>query len=276
MRRVGIGYRVIPRGTVSKVYERFAFLPRFRCEDDLSVGLCVELTGEEARHVLRGRRMRPGDSLALINGLGTTGRGIIVRLTTHGVLVELEETAEGLGELAVKIVLYQALVKHRRFESALVMAVELGVAAVIPLVSERSVTRPNRERLPEYMSRWHRIAWEETKLSERSVVPAVGAPVDLSVAANCSACDHKVILTPRRGAPALDRLVENLGVQERERIALIVGPEGDFTGEELDYALARGCLEASLGDRLLRSEVAGVAAVVATLSGLGALEEFQR
>ncbi|MCK4593784.1 16S rRNA (uracil(1498)-N(3))-methyltransferase [bacterium] len=261
---------------MSNLSERFASLPRFRCEDDLSAGLRVELTGEEARHALRVRRMRPGDPLALINGRGTTARGTIVHLTTHGVLVELEETAERLGELAVKIVLYQALVKHRRFESALVMTVELGVAAIIPLISERSVTRPNRERLPEYLSRWHRIAWEETKLSERSVVPVVGAPVDLTVAANCSACDYKVILSPHRGAPALDRLVENLGVREGERIALIVGPEGDFTDAEMDYALTKGCLEASLGNRLLRSEVAGVAAVVATLSGLGALEELQR
>jgi 16S rRNA (uracil1498-N3)-methyltransferase len=256
--------------------ERFAFLPRFRCEEELAAGGRVELVGEEAHHALRVRRLRPGDPLALVNGRGTTARGTILRLTAGGFFVEIEETAERLGELPVKIVLYQSLVKHRRFEEALYMAVELGVSAVIPLVSERSVARPNPERLPELLSRWHRVAWEETKLCERSVVPAVGAPVDLATAVNCSACNHRIILTPRRGAPALDRLVENLGAREGERIALVVGPEGDFTGDELAYALARGCREASLGDRLLRSEVAGVAAVTATLAGLGALEEYKR
>jgi 16S rRNA (uracil1498-N3)-methyltransferase len=260
---------------MSNIGERFAFLPRFRCEDIPATGGRVELVGEEAHHALRVRRLRPGDPLALVNGRGTTARGTILHLTAGGFLVGIEETAERLGELPVKIVLYQSLVKHRRFEEALYMAVELGVSAVIPLVSERSVARPNPERLPELMSRWHRLAWEETKLCERSVVAAVGAPVDFETAVNCSACNYKLILTPRRGAPALDRLVENLGAAEGERIALVVGPEGDFTDGELAYALERGCREASLGDRLLRSEVAGVAAVTATLAGLGALEEYK-
>jgi 16S rRNA (uracil1498-N3)-methyltransferase len=261
---------------MSTLNERFAFLPRLRCDEELYAGARVELTGAEAHHALRVRRLRPGDALALVDGRGTTARGKILRLTGSGFFVEVEETAERLGEPPFGIVLYQALVKHRRFVEALYMAVELGVAAVVPLVSGRSVSRPNRGRLSEQVSRWRRIAWEETKLSERSVVPVVGAPVDFATAVNCGACSHKVILTPRRGAPALDRLVGKLGVREGERIALFVGPEGDFTDEEYAYAAGRACMEASLGDRLLRSEVAGVAAVVATLAGLGALEEYQR
>ena len=258
---------------MSGINERFAFLPRFRSEEHLTAGARVEISGEEARHALRARRLRPGDALAVINGRGTTARGTIVRLTDQGALIELEETAEGLGELPHRIILYQALLRRRRFENALLMATELGVAAVIPLVSERSVRRPGRKRLPESLSRWRRIAWEETKLSERSVVPTVGHPVDFAAAVGCGACNYKVVLTPRHGAPALNRLVEGLGVGNGERIALFIGPEGDFTDGELTRALDNGCLEASLGDRLLRSEVAGVAAVVATLAGLGALEK---
>ena len=256
--------------------ERFAFLPRFRFNGELAAGARVELSGEEAHHALRVRRLRPGDPLALVNGRGKTGRGKVLRLTTGGLLVEIEETAERLGESPFSIILYQALIKHRRFEETLYMAVELGATAVIGLVCERSVARPSRERLPELMARWRRIAWEETKLCERSMVPVVGLPVDFDAAVGCAACNHKVILTPRRGAPALDRMVQSLGVREGERVALFVGPEGDFTDEELALARSRGCREASLGERLLRSEVAGVAAVVATLAGLGALEENRR
>ena len=257
------------------IQERFAFLPRFRYEGSMTAGQRIELEGTEAHHALRVRRLRPGDGLALVDGRGLTARGTIAKLTAHGLAVDLEETARDLGELTNRIILYQALIKHRRFETALAMTVQLGVSAVIPLICERSVARPNRERLPEYLSRWQRIAWEETKLSERSVTPLVGAPVDTAVALRCGACNHKVMLTPRRGAPALDRLVEGLQLGEGDRLALLIGPEGDFSPAEHETALEHGCLEASLGERLLRSEVAGVTAVVAALIGLGALEEYR-
>ncbi len=256
------------------VKDRFAFLPRFRYEDELAGGTTVELLGEEARHALRARRLRPGDAVALVDGRGITARGQLLRLTSSGVLVELTETARNLNELPQRIVLYQALVKHRRFENALAMTTALGVSAIIPLLSERSIARPNMERLSKNIERWKKLAWEEVKVAERSVVPAIGAMVDLPIAIGCSACDHKIILTPRKGVPALDRLVERLHIEAGERLALIIGPEGDFTEEEYESAIAAGCLPASLGDRLLRSEYAGIMAVAATLVGLGALEEY--
>ena len=254
--------------------QRFAFLPRFRYDEPMRAGERIELEGAEAHHALRVRRLRPGDELALVDGHGFTGRGRLVKLTTGGLAVDIDETAVNLNELPQKIILYLALIKHRRFENALAMAVELGVAAVIPLICERTVSRPNRDRLPEYLERWRRIAWEETKFCERSVVPLIGAPVDTAVAVRCGACRHKVMLTPRRGAPALDRHVESLQLDDGERLALLIGPEGDFTPDERESALEHGCREASLGERLLRSEIAGVTAVVATLIGLGALEEY--
>jgi 16S rRNA (uracil1498-N3)-methyltransferase len=259
---------------MSTLNKRFAFLPRFRYDGRPTPGDRVELLGEEAHHALRVRRLRPGDELALIDGRGHTARGRVERLTTSGLAVDIEETAEGLGELPQKIVLYQSLIKHRRFEQALTMAVELGISAVIPLISERTVARPNPDRLPEYLARWSRIAWEEAKLCERSVTPPVGAPVDLPIALHCGACTHKVVLVPRRGVPALDRLVQSLHVERGERLALMIGPEGDFTPQELEQAEADDCHFAGLGERLLRSEVAGVTAVVAALIGLGALEEY--
>ncbi|MCD4733339.1 RsmE family RNA methyltransferase [bacterium] len=256
------------------VKDRFAFLPRFRYEEELAAGTTVELLGEEARHALRVRRLRPGDAVALVDGRGTTARGELLRLTNAGVLVELSEVARNLNELPQRIILYQALVKHRRFENALAMTTALGVAAIIPLLSERSIARPNPERLHKYQQRWSKLAWEEVKVAERSVVPAIGSTVDLPIAITCGACDYKIILTPRKGVPALDRLVERLHIEPGERLALIIGPEGDFTEEEYESAIAAGCQPASLGDRLLRSEYAGIMAVAATLVGLGALEEY--
>jgi 16S rRNA (uracil1498-N3)-methyltransferase len=225
-----------------------------------------ELTGAAARYIQRVHRQGTGDRLLLFDPLlGLEAEAEIVAASAVSVTCEIDQVRPS-GYRAAPICLLQALAKGAKPDSTIAEATALGVERIVFLESERVVVRMEPERAAARRVRWQRIAVEAARQCGRGNVPAIQGPLplpDMLAQANEA---WRLQLSPH-GSPLLAELAEwRVG----QGVALLVGPEGGLSATEVSRAEAAGFRPASLGRTILRTELAGIAALGA-LVAFGAL-----
>lgn len=220
-------------------------------------GSRVELGGSEGKHAASVRRMRVGEAIQLTDGAGLRVRGSVADVLPKSLIVEVSEvTHDSLP--TDQIFLIQALAKGDRDELAIQAATELGAVAVVPWQAERSISRWDAAKAAKGQVRWQLICDEAAKQSLRTHFPVVAMPLtSAEVAKIVEDFDAMVILDPTAsiGLAKLDKLTG--------KVALVVGPEGGISDEELVLFEQAGAIRAHLGESILRTSTAGVAAIAA-------------
>jgi len=225
-------------------------------------GSTATLTGSEHHHVSIVLRARPGDALVLFDGAGGEVDARILRIGRDQTEVELGARRAGVTS-AAPITLLAAIPRGPRMDVLLQKTVEVGVARIVPLVTARSVVRPEAGR----RERWTAIAREAARQCGRADVPAVDGPIDLSAALGAPDLpQRRLALFEREGAPGL---ATALAALEPAPTALLVGPEGGWDPAERDAARAAGFIGVGLGARILRVETAAIVAVTLTAAAYG-------
>jgi 16S rRNA (uracil1498-N3)-methyltransferase len=227
-------------------------------------GEVIPLPEEEERHV-RALRLRPGDPLLLLDGQGGRTRAVVEGIDRKNVLVRAGATVLDEAEGRTYIALGLGILSDRsRFEWIVEKGVELGAREIIPLVTGHSEGRFNAGRA-------ERIAVAALKQSQRAFLPEIPSPLSFdTMLARAGEFDRLIVC--HESAPLADSLVRALDASRgARRIALLVGPEGGFTGGEIDAARDRGAMIVSLGDARLRAETAALVALAlaSSLSGEG-------
>ncbi len=194
-------------------------------------------------------RLRDGERLVLLPNDGTEAR---VRLEGDACVVEERATVE--GEPRHRLTVVQALLKADALETVIRQGTEVGVARFELVITERAVAR---ELSPRRLERLRTIAREAAEQSERGVVPEVIAPVPLDRALSAGT----VVLFERHDGPRLGGL--------DPPAAVVIGPEGGFTPEEVAAATRAGATLAGLGPRILRAGTVAAAAAAVILSRSG-------
>jgi 16S rRNA (uracil1498-N3)-methyltransferase len=221
-------------------------------------GETVALPEEEAHHAQRVARVRPGDAVALFDGAGTEWAGRVAEMGKRAVSVAVADRRE-TARPARRLTLGVAWVRREKLlEFAVRHGTELGVDRFLFFAAARS------EKAPRMDPRWERIAVEVCKQSGRLWLPSFEV-VDTFGAALDGAGQLALATQDRPPAP----LAEAMGAEGD--VALLVGPEGDFTEEELAAAEAAGATPVSLGTATLRAEVAAVTLAVLAAYELGRL-----
>ena len=240
---------------------------RFFVETDLAAGGEVRLPRDVAHQMTRVLRMHVGDRLVLFDGGGTEWLATVGSVESGEVVVSLLEERPPATEPAARVTLCQALLKTNRFEFVIQKATELGVHAIQPVVTRRSVAEPpSRQRV----LRWSRIAREATEQSGRLRVPDVLAAVSLEVAA-AGSDGSAIALWEGERTVSLREALAGASRGAAGSLTLFVGPEGGFEAGEAEVLKASGAVLATLGARILRSETAGIAAVTVAMYELGEL-----
>jgi 16S rRNA (uracil1498-N3)-methyltransferase len=183
--------------------------------------------------------------------------------------VELTQTAAGLVEGTVcarreappepslRLTLYQGLLRGKKFDWVVQKGTELGIAAFVPLLSERCVGGLGRDA-GRRLERWREIAREAAEQCRRGRLPELREPMSLREACCQKGPEPALLLWEGQAASLRAIFRERFGGQRPQRLALFVGPEGGFSPQEVELARSQGLVPISLGQRILRSETAGL------------------
>ncbi|HVV48321.1 MAG TPA: 16S rRNA (uracil(1498)-N(3))-methyltransferase, partial [Polyangia bacterium] len=225
----------------------------------------VTLTGPEHRHVGRVLRARPGDALILFDGAGGEVEARVERVGRDETELALGERRQVAGP-AVALTLLVAVPRGPRMDLIVQKTAELGVARIVPLITDRSVARPDAEA--GRRARWEKIAREAARQCGRADLPAIDPPVGLAAALAADLPARRLALYEGERARSLRAA---LAGQAPAATALLVGPEGGFAAAEVEAARAAGFEAVGLGDRILRVETAAIAAVTLVAGAYGLL-----
>ena len=230
--------------------------PRIYTPEALRTGSTHTLPDSAAVHVTRVLRLGAGDPITLFDGTGMDYDAILREVARNRVSAEVGCGRRVDCESPLAITLLQGVSRGPRMDLVIQKATELGVCVVQPLLADRSVVRLDAERGQARLEHWQRIVISACEQCGRSVVPHILPARTLPEAlAELEPGTVGLTLDPA-GAVALPEL---LG--EARRVALAVGPEGGFTGNEISTLTAAGFRGLGLGPRILRTETAPLAAL---------------
>lgn len=220
----------------------------------------ITLGEEQSRHIAKSLRMRVGDMLTVCDGAGSDYGCMLEEITKDAVTLKVCYKQASDTEPTVKVSLYQGVPKSDKMEDIIQKCTELGIYEITPVLTKRSVSRPDEKQAKKKQARYNKIALEAAQQSGRGIVPHVNDMVSFKNAvASCDA-DLKIIFY-EGGGKGLKELI----TPEVKTIAMFIGPEGGFEKDEVDAVLASGGINATLGKRILRTQTAPVAALSAMM-----------
>ena len=220
----------------------------------------IIITGKDVNHIKNVLRMKPGEEIAVSNGLdGKEYHCGIAEWYEDRIVCDLFFVKEEGVELASKIYLFQGLPKADKMELIIQKAVELGVYEIIPVASKRAVVKLDAKKAESKLIRWQAIAEAAAKQSKRGIIPKIKEVMSFQEAVAYSSC-AQVKIIPYELAQGLERTKEIIsGIRPGEPVAVFIGPEGGFAEEEIEMAMQAGIEPVTLGRRILRTETAGMA-----------------
>lgn len=215
---------------------------------------CLTLVGDEAKHCSRVMRAKQGDMIEIFDGIGNAAYCIVESVQRDQVSCRIE--SKKTSPLPTHpITLCQAIPKGANMDLIVQKAVELGVSAIQPLISAHTVARP--ESAAKKRVKWQRIALEASKQCGQNHLPAILEPADFS------AWLAKQLNFDLRLIAALDQKALHLNAYLSKQlapgnIALLIGPEGDFSADEYEACFKAGFHPISFGNIVLRVETAAI------------------
>lgn len=228
----------------------------------------VPLAPFSAEHLTRVLRLPDGAVVTCFNGDGKDYAATLEVPVRGQARVRIGDAIAVRTESPLEITLVQAIARGERMDLILQKATELGVARVVPVVSERTEVKLDEDRAGRRVAHWQRVVESACEQSGRARVPHVGLPQALAhFAADAGRSEAlKLVLHPEGEAAAIAL------TPGRNEVWLAVGPEGGFSERDLDVLRLAGFRRLRLGPRILRTETAGLAALAVLQTRLGDLE----
>ncbi|HEU4707923.1 MAG TPA: 16S rRNA (uracil(1498)-N(3))-methyltransferase [Methylophilaceae bacterium] len=233
-------------------------IPRFHCPTLLAPGAVVSLPPNAAIHASKALRLQAGDKAILFNGDCNDYLCELIAFHKGQVTAKIREVRQSTVESPLKITLAQAISSGDRMDFTLQKAVELGVSAIQPIASQRSVVKLSAERAEKRREHWQNVVISACEQSGRAVVPEVAPPLPLANwLGSMGTFPLRLTLSPTASGTLHD-LEPPTG-----SICLLVGCEGGLTEAEIEMASNNGFQPIKLGRRILRTETAPLAALAA-------------
>lgn len=243
-------------------------LPRFFIEPtSASVGEHIALSGEDANHISLSLRAKPGEEYILCDTCNYEYKCKIVSISSDEVVFEILDKKPSESEPDVKVTLFQALIKGDKFDAVVQKAVELGVCRIVPVISERCVSRPDPKQLQKKIERWQKISKSAAMQCGRSYVPEICQAVDYKTSLEMiSEADCGFVCYEAQPHQPMKHIFEKASIQKKsETYSFFVGPEGGISDAEANLAESKNIPLASLGKRVLRTETAPVCVISAIM-----------
>lgn len=220
----------------------------------------IVLNEEQSRHISKSLRMRTGDMITVCNGNGIDYGCIIDEITKTTVTLSVCYEQASDSEPSIQVSLYQGVPKGDKMEDIIQKCVELGIFSITPVLTKRSISRPDEKQAAKKQQRYAKIALEAAQQSGRGIVPKIKKMTDFKKAV--SECEADLIIIFYEGG---GKSLKSLINEDIKSIAIFIGPEGGFEKEEVEAVIEKGGINATLGKRILRTQTAPVAALSAIM-----------
>ena len=231
-------------------------MSRFYVPKECVRGNSIHINGKEAHHITDVMRLKALDKVVTFDGTGKEYIGFIKEVKAKSVTVEIVETKSPSGKESSKVTLIQAIPKRDKMDYIVEKSTELGVYSVIPVVTGRTIPDWDEAKKSAIVERWSKIAREASKQCGRSDIPAISQIRNFSdIASDAAGYDLALIAALDDNAVKLKNTLNPFG---GGKVAIAIGPEGDFTPDEIKLAKKSGFKLVNLGSRVLKSDTAGL------------------
>jgi 16S rRNA (uracil1498-N3)-methyltransferase len=241
-------------------------LTRVYVEAALTAGGRVDLPPDTAAHLVRVLRARAGDELILFNGDGREFNGAIEAVRGSRVAASVGDGRPMDRESPLSITLVQCIPRGDRMDFIVQKATELGVARIVPVLSQRSVVRLDKSQAESKANHWRAVAVSACEQCGRNRLPSIEAaqPLLSYLGESAPGAQLRLVLEPESAphGPASAQGPGGAAASEVVEAEIAIGPEGGFASDELEAFRVAGFSQVGLGPRILRSETAAIAALV--------------
>lgn len=225
----------------------------YRFFEDNRIENFIILNKENSNHYKNVLRIREDEEVEVV-----TQNGIFIclynKMQEKSVVLKIIKEVKNENESSVKLVLFQGILKNDKMEQVLKQATEVGVSEIYPLKLKRVVADIDK-KVDKKIERWNKIVESAAKQSKRDYIPYINKPVELKDLTDVAS--EMDIIVPYENEENLRlKNIENLS----KKIALVIGPEGGFEEEEIEFLKEKGAYVITLGNRILRAETAAVCA----------------
>ncbi|MCT4598780.1 MAG: 16S rRNA (uracil(1498)-N(3))-methyltransferase [Vallitalea sp.] len=218
----------------------------------------IVIIGDDVKHIKNVLRMNKEDEIIICDGHGSDYYCIINTINSHSINTSILSKTNSDTELKTKIYLFQGLPKQGKMELIVQKAVELGVYEIIPVITERSIVKINKQNGEKKLARWNKVAESAAKQSKRGIIPKVNEIMNYEDALKyASKIDSTII--PYENARNMNETKGFINELDCKEIGVFIGPEGGFSIEEIKMANENGTKSITLGKRILRTETASLA-----------------
>jgi 16S rRNA (uracil1498-N3)-methyltransferase len=228
------------------------------------VGITDELVLDtKLSHHLRVRRIQVNEQFRVFDGCGHTALATMVSLDKKGAVIRLQDVVTNLAtETKVPMTLAQGMASSDKMDWLIEKSIEVGIAGIIPLQTERSVVRLDGERAAKKLEHWQGVITSACEQSGRTVLPKLDAVHNLPVwlsGQNPHDGQLRLLLSPR----AEHTLLSVVKKMPPQATTLLIGPEGGLSETEEEQAKRAGFTPVGMGQRILRTETAAIVAMTA-------------
>lgn len=236
-------------------------LPRIHLPGPLPAFATVALPDSAFRHLVQVLRLGPGDAVIVFDGQGLESEATLLDISRRSATLQLGEPRRIDRESPLQMTLVQGIAKGERMDWTLQKAVELGVATIVPVITERCNVRLDGERWDKKLAHWAGVIVAACEQCGRNTLPQLHGVLQLDQHLNRPRDVELALML----SPGAQRSLRPL--RAARSVALLVGPEGGLSPAEERASEAHGFQAVTLGPRTLRTETAAIA----TLAALGAL-----
>lgn len=229
---------------------------RVYLDASLQSGARIDLPKETVNYLRNVLRLKDGQPLEVFNGRGEISEATL-QLARREATVRIGDPLASKPERVVPITLLAALAKGEKMDWIVQKAVELGVSDIAPVATERSVLELKGDRADKRAQRWQQIMINACEQCGRNTLPTLQPIRSLDEAVSATEAPVRLVLDPRAERP----LTELREQPRPEGVALLVGPEGGLTEDEVATAEGHGFRALTLGPRILRAETAALTGV---------------
>jgi 16S rRNA (uracil1498-N3)-methyltransferase len=243
-------------------------MPRFYVSAEAVSDGRVIIEGADAAHLARSLRARHGERVVVADDGGREHGVVLDQIGVERIEGVVEWSRPSTGEARCRVHVLQSMPKDG-MDDAVAALTEAGAAGIWPVVTERTVARPDMRRIELRQERWQAIAREAAGLSGRGSPPVVRRVMLLSDALAALPVGTRLLALTTAATAPLSRLL----IEPASTVAAVVGPEGGLAGQDLAVLAGAGAEEVHLGPPVVRCRLAGAMAVELILARAGDLTE---